>query len=229
MSDPLPAFEKALRYRFRNKALAREALTHSSAKSGEKPSNERLEFLGDAVLGLVISEDVFLRFPAHQEGELTKLKSSLVSREGLTRLAQRLEMRRFLEIGKGIRGKIPPSLLANSVEAAIGAVYIDGGFKAARTLIHALYAREWKKAPDRSENAKSRLQEVAQHRFGAAPSYVVRDERGPEHRKTFRVAVLVAGKELGHGSGRTKKDAEQTAARDALDALEGDAPDANGS
>lgn len=208
-------------YPFQDAALLQEALTHASAKGEGAPSYERLEFFGDAVLGLVISEALFQRFPDYAEGDLTRLKSDLVSRPTLVQIGHTLGLNRYIATGKGISRKaLPPSILADTVEAIIGAVYLDGGLSAARNLVLRLFGEALADAPRLADNAKSRLQEMTQRRFGQAPVYQLLGERGPEHRKTFRVACRVAGREWGRGTGRTKKEAEQMAAAAALRALE---------
>lgn len=221
MKDRLAAFQELLGYRFANLRLLGEALTHASAKGEGAPSYERLEFFGDAVLGLVISEALFHRFPEDNEGDLTGKKSDLVSHPALVRLARDMQIARFLTIGKGLPKKaLPPSIAADAVEAVIGAVYLDGGLMAARQLVLRLYGDHLSEAARGGENAKSRLQEVTQKRFGEAPTYAVLDAEGPDHRKTFRVSCGISTRELGRGSGRTKKEAEQDAAAAALARLD---------
>lgn len=219
--DRLTAFQEILGYRFANPRLLSEALTHASAKGEGVPSYERLEFFGDAVLGLVISEALFHRFPEEDEGNLTGRKSDLVSHPALVKLARDLQITRFLTIGKGLPKKaLPPSIAADAVEAVIGAVYLDEGLTAARQLVLRLYGNDLSEAVRGADNAKSRLQEVTQKRFGEAPTYALLDEEGPEHRKTFRVSCVISTRELGRGSGRTKKEAEQDAAAAALARLD---------
>lgn len=220
MKDRLAALQEALSYRFVNTRLLDEALTHASAKGEGAPSYERLEFFGDAVLGLVISEALFHRFPDKAEGDLTRMKSDLVSHPSLARLARQMQIARFLTIGKGLPKKaLPPSIAADAVEALIGAVYLDGGLPAARQLVLKLYGEDLSEAARMEDNAKSRLQEVTQRLHGEAPTYALVSEQGPDHRKTFRIACRISSQELGRGSGRTKKEAEQAAAAAALKSL----------
>lgn len=213
--DRLAGFQKRIGHRFRVVAFLTEALTHSSAKGQDRPSNERFEFFGDAVLGLVVSEELLKRFPDSQEGDLTRRKSALVSRAALLKIAQRIGVAKSLLAGPGV-GRLPPSIQANAVESVIAAVYLDAGLKAARALILRLYGDVWGDASSGAENAKSMLQQVTQRRAGVAPHYVLLAEQGPDHKKTFRVAVRLGGKDLGRGSGPTKKEAEQRAAAAAL-------------
>ncbi len=221
MKDRLHNLQQILGHRFAKPTLLVESLTHASAKRDGFPSYERLEFFGDAVLGLVISEALLARFPDQAEGELTRMKSDLVSRTALVRIARRLGLSRYLAIGKGIPKKsLPPSIAADAMEAVIGAVYLDGGHAAAKRLVLALYRTDLAAAPKLADNAKSRLQELTQRLFGEAPVYTLISEQGPEHQKTFQVSCRITPRELGRGSGKTKKEAEQAAAAAALARLE---------
>jgi len=213
--------QEAIGYLFRREGLLRKALTHSSVKDDKNPSNERLEFLGDAILGMVISEYLFSMLPHNDEGDLTKVKSVVVSSQSLSRLGLELELDKFLLIGKGIRLKkeIPRSLIANVVEAVIAAVYLDRGMEAARHFVldhlHA-YVEEVLADEHVEKNYKSLLQQSAQKELSGTPTYRVVGERGPDHSKMFRVAAVIKGHEYPIGSGDSKKAAEQEAARIAL-------------
>ena len=228
MSGPLPApatVEEALGYRFRDPELAQTALTHASyaheAEEGGR-GNERLEFLGDAVLGLLVSERLFRRHPERREGALARAKSALVSSEALAPYAEALEVGSLLRLGVGESrsgGARKASLLADGLEALLGAVFLDGGLEAARRVVDRYL--EWAEAAvdvERSD-AKTELQELVQARGWELPVYRVVEESGPEHDKRFVCEVAVAGEAAGRGSGRTKKEAERRAAAEALAAL----------
>jgi len=222
--ESLMKCQEAIGYLFRREGLLRKALTHSSVKDDKHPSNERFEFLGDAILGMGISEYLFSMLPGNDEGELTRVKSVVVSGESLSRLGLELGLDRFLMVGKGIRLKkeIPRSLVANTVEAVIAAVYLDRGMEAARHFVldhlHG-YVDEVLRDEHREKNYKSLLQQYSQRTFSATPTYHVHTERGPDHSKHFRVAAVVGSHEFPSGRGLAKKEAEQDAARLALEVL----------
>lgn len=214
---------------FRDLALLKLALTHRSYLSvtgmGPRESNERLEFLGDSVLGLVTSEFLYRRHPDEHEGHLTKVKSLLVSKAILSRRALRMGLGRFVlmshsEVESGGRQRL--SILADAFESVLGAIYLDQGFEAARTFIHKhLLSESDAIASDkRHTNYKSHLQEYVQTTFRTHPSYRIRSEVGPDHSKFFMVEVMVGRRTLGEGRGHNKKEAEQAAARDALEKVE---------
>ncbi len=217
--------QEAIGYLFRREGLLRKALTHSSVKDEKHPSNERLEFLGDAILGMAISEYLFSLLPGNDEGDLTKIKSVVVSGEALARLGFELGIDKHLLIGKGLRmkGELPRSLIANAVEAIIAAVYLDRGMEAARHFVldhlHG-YVEEVLHDDHTEKNYKSLLQQRAQREFSATPVYRVLGERGPDHSKLFRVTAVLKNREYPVGTGASKKEAEQDAARSALKALE---------
>lgn len=215
--------ESAIGYHFKDRALLSRALTHRS-RGGRRDSNERLELLGDAVLGLVSVEYLLSAFPAEDEGALTKRRSFLVSRGYLARRARELNLEQFMRLGKGEQtsglSKLP-SVGANALEALLGAVYLDGGITAARQVVrNAILTEEsldgWEKA-----DPKSALQELAQRKGGSPPTYVVIGEQGPQHRKTFQVEVRVNGTRCGTGVGRSKKQAQRAAAKAALERYRG--------
>ncbi len=209
-------------YTFRDPSLLDRALTHASCKDVENPSNERLEFLGDAVLGLVVAHFLYSAFPDMEEGPLTRVRSAVVSAQSLTELAREVGLDRALRIGRGLRREeLPPSVLANSVEALIGAMFLDGGLPAARPFI--LWglerALEDELVARNERNWKSLLQELTQQADRVTPTYEVVEETGPDHQKEFVVVVLVDGAERGRGRGSSKKAAEQDAAHDALERM----------
>ena len=226
------ALEDALGYRFRNQELLREALRHSSYanehRGDESTSNERLEFLGDSVLGFVTAEFLFRRRPDSPEGELTRVRAQLVCEESLHEAARRIALGEHLRLGHGEAaggGRERASILADAAEAVIAAVYLDGGIEAARALIHRLLldnAGEVR-AAERRLDYKTALQELAQRRPGRTVAYRLTGETGPDHAKAFSVSVLLGDEVVGSGSGRSKKEAEQMAARDALEKFGDDA------
>ncbi len=216
----LQAVEERIGYSFRDRRFLIEALSHSSQSDSRLASNERLEFLGDAVLGLVVCETLFNRFPDYLEGDLTKIKSMLVSRKTCARLSNGLELTRFIQVGKGMEltRAMTGSIAAGTLEAVIAAVYLDGGLEPARRFIESLYAEliDRADANQHQDNYKSVLQQYAQHEFGATPMYELLDEKGPDHNKCFEVAVFIGDRHFPSAWGVTKKEAEQRAARNVL-------------
>jgi len=224
----LENFQDRIDVRFNDVALLRQALTHRSYLGANgndlSTSNERMEFLGDSVLELVVNEYLYGHFPEHQEGDLTKMKSLLVSRNILSDQARVMELGQFLflsEAESDSGGRQRPSILADAFEAVIGAIYLDQGMEAARRFLE---PRLLVDAPgilsDRKfTNYKSVLQEYVQAEFKTYPRYRVSSQSGPDHRKIFTVDVSVRGKKLGEGRGSNKKRAEQSAARDAIESL----------
>jgi ribonuclease-3 len=219
-AEVLDECQKAIQYSFQKPKLLRAALTHSSGADTRLASNERLEFLGDSVLGLVICEVLYERFPNYQEGDLTKLKSAVVSRRACARISRQLGMGDFLFMGKGmnLHSVVPASLLADVFESLVAAIYLDGGLEAAREFIlrHMLPEIEREVAGAQGSNFKSLLQQVAQREFGATPRYDVLDEQGPDHHKCFKVAAVIGKHPYVPAWGRNKKEAEQKAAMNAL-------------
>lgn len=228
--------ESKLRYRFSQRKLLIQALTHRSLACEEsvpgeeaREDNERLEYLGDAVVGLVTAESLYRRFPDLQEGELTRLRGALVSREHLAKVAGGLELGSYLQLGRGekrTRGRAKRSLLANAMEAVIGAVYVDAGLEAARQIIEVLVVepevdglRGQIGAGGSLGDFKSALQQLLQSRKEGQPEYRTTAEAGPDHHKCFYVEVLARGEALAEGSGPTRKAAEQEAARRAMQRL----------
>ncbi|MFQ5596963.1 MAG: ribonuclease III [Nitrospiria bacterium] len=229
--------QERLSHRFRDTTLLRQALTHKSyineSKHKEMTDNERLEFLGDAVLDLSVRQDLMERFPDAPEGDLSKMKAKIVSEETLAQVARRIDLGPFLLLGKGeerTRGKEKPSLLANAMEAIIAAVYLDNGFSAARKLILDRFAVHLRAlAPGEIHfDFKTALQEYSQKAFGVLPVYRLVQETGPDHRKRFEIETIVNGKTCAIGVGKSKKAAEQKSAEAALAALRGKEKDAGG-
>lgn len=222
-SGALEAVQTMLDYRFKDLDLLVNSLTHASIATTRLDSNERLEFLGDAVLGLVICEEIYNRFPRYLEGELTRIKSVVVSRETCARVADKLDLVRHLSLGKGITESenLPASLAACALEAIIGAAYVDGGLEPARRFILAHMSEEIDRvlAGEHSRNYKSILQQHAQRDLDASPNYEVLDEKGPDHAKAFEIAVTIRGRRYPSAWGPSKKAAEQCAAREALRVL----------
>ncbi|WP_158748286.1 ribonuclease III [Acidobacterium sp. S8] len=243
-----PAFqplERALGHKFEREHLLVQALTHSSLAhehhlseiaGDEAPpeDNEQLEFLGDAVIGLLVAESLFKRFPELSEGELTRLRSALVSRKHLGQVGARLKLGKYLLLGKGEErsgGRKKSALLANGIEAVIAALYLDAGLEIARAFVErevlepSVMDLQKELLEGRSiGDHKSALQEYLQANKGSQPVYIVKGESGPDHRKRFTVEVRVAdngtaGKALARGMGTTKKKAEQEAARRAMEKL----------
>lgn len=225
--------QEILGYVFKQEVLLYEALTHRSFSQTQEHSNaqhnERLEFLGDAVLGLVISESLVALYPTFTEGELSKVKASLISRVTLAKAARRLSLGQWLRLGRGEEtsfGREKHSLLANALEALIGAVYLDSGLESARTFIHRALDLEFSDLLNRPDltgggDWKSRLQEWV-HKFdGTSPVYQLVHESGPDHQKVFCMTVKIDGQVMGRGEGRTKKDAEQCAAQKAFEQVSG--------
>jgi ribonuclease-3 len=217
--DRIADLEVLLGYSFRDKTLLLNSLAHSSVKSDELPSNERMEFLGDAVLGLVLSDALYRRFADEDEGVLTRIKSQAVSRSTLQRVAAAMALDRFIMVGKGVRKRtIPASLLGNLFEALVGAIYLDTGLASARKFIlRHLDVVVNEIVEDRAErNYKSLLQQYCQREQGTVPVYKVSREGGPPHSRVFEVCARIHGKEWGRARAGSKKEAEQGAARAAL-------------
>lgn len=216
--------EARLRYKFRNPLLLAEALTHSSLGYETQRhhfDNQRLEFLGDAVLQLVYTEYLFERFPEAPEGVLTKARARLVSREGLRMLSEELELGRFMMLGRGEEasgGRARPNLLSDAFEAVIGAIYLDSDYITARRVVLHLSRSQLDivRAGGDDLNPKGELQEILQALSPVSPKYVISDQSGPEHDKRFLAEVKWYDLWLGSGDGRSKKEAEIAAARDAL-------------
>lgn len=223
----MTALEERLGYSFRNRALLETALTHSSYANENRASgivcNERLEFLGDSVLGVTVADFLYRHFPDMPEGRMTRLRAELVCEQSLHRVALELHLGDYLRLGKGEEhngGRKRASILSDAVEAVIAAMYLDAGMETAAGFIHRcllddVHAIETPTFTD----YKTSLQELVQRHSGQVLSYELVGEEGPDHAKTFRVQVCLNGDPIGRGTGRTKKEAEQTAAANALEAL----------
>lgn len=222
--DYLAECEQRIGYTFGDKLLLRSALTHASGADHRLASNERLEFLGDAVLGVVVCEALYHRYPEFLEGELTRIKSIVVSRRTCTKLSSALSMQDFLIVGKGMTTDphVPPSVLSDVFEALIGAVHLDGGLDAAREFVlrHLSTEIDLAAAGTAGRNYKSLLQQVAQRKLGATPIYQLLDEKGPDHSKCFKIAAQIGKNRFPPAWGSNKKEAEQNAAKNALSELE---------
>ena len=221
--------EKKLNYTFRDTTLLGEALSHSSYanehRSAGLRSNERLEFLGDSVLGVVTAEFLFLQHPDMPEGDLTRIRAALVCEQSLYEVARKLELGRYLKLGRGEEaggGRQRTSILADATEAVIAAVYLDGGIDAASALIHRclLDAEREEDVEERRRDYKTALQEIVQRHADQVLAYRMVGEEGPDHDKTFATEVLLNGKVIGKGVGHSKKESEQAAARAAVKILE---------
>jgi ribonuclease III len=218
--------QNSIGYRFRKPELLRAALTHTSGANTRAASNERLEFLGDSVLGLVTCEQLFLRLPDYQEGDLTKVKSVVVSRKTCARFSEELGLGDYLIMGKGVSnyGEIPSNMLADVFEALVAAIFLDGGWDEARAFVLRFIGPEIDRVAREavSANAKSQLQTVTQRLYGGTPRYFLLDEQGPDHDKCFKVAAQVADHRFPAAWGRTKKEAELKAAMNALAHIHGE-------
>ena len=223
----MTALEERLGHSFRNRALLETALTHSSYANENRASgilcNERLEFLGDSVLGVTVADFLYRHFPDMPEGRMTRLRAELVCEQSLHRVALELHLGDYLRLGKGEEhngGRKRASILSDAVEAVIAAMYLDAGMETAAGFIHRCLLDDVRAIETPTfTDYKTSLQELVQRHSGQVLSYELVGEEGPDHAKTFRVQVCLNGEPLGRGTGRTKKEAEQTAAANALEAL----------
>jgi ribonuclease-3 len=225
-AEVLEECQQAIDYHFRQPDLLRAALTHTSGADTRAASNERLEFLGDAVLGLVTCEQLYLRFPDYQEGDLTKVKSAVVSRRTCARISRQLHLDDFLFMGKGmhVHGVIPSNMMADVFESLVAAIYLDGGLDPAKKFILQYIDPEIEQIAEAAHagNHKSMLQQVAQREFGETPQYELLDEKGPDHSKCFKIAAVIGRYRHAAAWGRNKKEAEQKAAMNALAEIDGE-------
>ncbi len=228
MSDRMTSLEESIHYRFSQVKLLTQALTHSSHANEQgranSPDNERLEFLGDAVLELAVSKELFDRYPDAAEGHLTRVRSNLVKEGALAETARALKLDQHMLLGKGEEsqgGRQRDSLLADGLEAVIGAVFLDGGFDEARKVVLRLMESRWPKAVNlaRPRDFKSRLQELTQQLYRDRPVYTLLAASGPEHEKVFEVSVRLPSGDVHHASDTSLKRAEQGAAAKALMSL----------
>ena len=224
----MKTLEQSLGYQFHDPALLEEALRHSSYANEHRGdnvfSNERLEFLGDSVLGFVTAEYLFAKHPTAPEGELTRIRALLVCEDSLHEVAQRLKLGEYLKLGHGEEscgGRTRPSILADATEAVFAAVYLDGGIRAASELIHRVLLDKEREetAEAKRRDYKTKLQELVQRTPNQVLTYRLIGEQGPDHDKVFSFAVLLNDTVVGTGEGRSKKEAEQMAAKDALESM----------
>ncbi len=221
----MKTLEERLDYQFKNRSLLENALTHSSYANEHRDSgmtsNERLEFLGDSVLGMVVADHLFREHPNMPEGELTRTRAAMVCEGSLFEVARALELGKYLRLGKGEDaggGRERPSILADATEAVLAAVYLDGGIAQARRLIRTLILGN-EEEMSASRDYKTALQELVQKESGKKLTYRLVGEEGPDHAKRFSVEVELNGVTVGAGEGRTKKAAEQNAAKAAIEKL----------
>lgn len=222
----METLESKLGYTFQDRSLLENALTHSSCANesrGKLASNERLEFLGDSILGMVVADHLYRAHPDLPEGELTRVRAALVCEESLVEVAEALGLGDYLRLGKGEEaggGRRRPSIRADAVEAVLAAVYLDGGIGSARKLIQKFILSREVAGLTKPRDYKTSLQELVQRESGRTLRYRLTGEEGPDHNKRFFVAVELDGVPVGAGSGRSKKEAEQMAARAAIEKLE---------
>lgn len=216
----LDVIEQRIGYRFSDQGYLSQSLIHASIASTRVASNERLEFLGDAILGAIVCEYLYRRFPVDLEGELTKIKSNAVSRRVCAEIAIELGLAEAVQLGKGMgdRTLLPQSLLAALFEAVVGAIYLDGGLEPARVFVlHCLESRiEESTKLGHQQNFKSVLQQSLQRKDLGSPAYIVLDEKGPDHAKCFEICVALGERRFTGCWGMSKKSAEQLAALEAL-------------
>ncbi|MDR2763321.1 MAG: ribonuclease III [Planctomycetaceae bacterium] len=220
--------QNTIGYKFNDPTILRTALTHSSGADTPELSNERMEFLGDSVLGHVICEYLFRTFPKMLEGEMTKIKSSVVSRMTCHKVALEIGLDKFLIVGRGLSrvSHLPNSIFANAMESLIAAIFLDGGLESAREFILKTFRHEIDKmlADSNANNFKSTLQHHSQKLLNCTPEYILLEIKGPEHFKSFHVSVRIGKKIFPSAWGSTKKEAEQRAAENAFATLQGDPP-----
>lgn len=220
----LSACEARIGYIFQDPLLLLAALTHASSADHRLASNERLEFLGDAILGAVVCEYLYHRFPRHLEGDLTKIKSVVVSRQSCAQVSRHLGLQDFLIVGKGMSQsqEVPQSLLSDVFESLVAAVHLDGGPETSREFVERHVQPIIEEAVRRGTEAnhKSQLQQLSQREHGIPPCYDVLEETGPDHNKSFKISARISGRLFAPASGRSKKEAEQRAAGNALAELD---------
>ena len=223
--DHMKTLEEKLGYSFQNRALLENALTHSSCANesrGKLQSNERLEFLGDSILGMVVADHLYRNHPDLPEGVLTRTRAALVCEDSLVVVAEELGLGEYLRLGKGEEaggGRNRPSIRADAVEAVLAAVYLDGGIGSARKIIQKYILSREVAGLTKPRDYKTALQELVQRESGQVLAYRLTGEEGPDHNKRFFVEVTLNGKGVGQGSGRSKKEAEQMAAKAAIEEI----------
>lgn len=229
--EALSALQREISYQFNNPDLLELALTHRSyaneMSGGTFRDNERLEFLGDSVLNIIVSHLLMERFPHCHEGELTRLRASLVNEKSLARISKNLGINQCILLGKGesLRGgREKSSLISDAYEALIGAVYLDGGFEKAFGVVEKQFTPLLDQGLTDDGDFKTKVQQICQNRFGCAPRYRSSDVKGPEHDKTFGAEIYIDGRLYGYGVGKNKKEAQQNAAQEALKRISGEQP-----
>ncbi len=217
--------ESRLGYQFRDKTFLYEALTHASIADTRLNSYERMEFLGDSILGFAVCEYLYQKFPDWLEGDLTKVKSNVVSRQTCGTIGLELKLNELIVVGKGVgkQGNVPRSLLANAFESIVAAIYLDGGMEAVKEFLLPFVERHVESAVKGGldVNYKSELQQYSQKRFGVPPNYNLLGQRGPDHEKLFQITAQIDKRVFAPAWGKNKKEAEQRAAANALAAIEG--------
>lgn len=226
--DDLGDLEAALDYRFRDRDLLERALLHSSA-AGEQslPSNQTMEFLGDAVVDLAVSDILFGMHPDSDEGGLTRIRAALVSARGLSHVARGLDLGRWLRLGRGEErsgGRSKAKILADSYEAIIAAVFLDAGYETARRVVKHTLGEDLGRANPAGCDYKTALQELTQELYRTTPRYAVVAMTGPDHARRFEVEIRLGGEVIARGDGPNRKSAEQMAARIAVESLQGNTP-----
>ena len=229
--EALSALQEEISYRFNDPNLLELALTHRSyaneRSGGALQDNERLEFLGDSVLNSIISHLIMQRFPHCHEGEMTRLRASLVNEKSLARVSKDIGINQYLLLGRGesLRGgREKISVISDAYEALIGAVYLDGGFEKAFGVVEKQFGPLLDRGLTDDADFKTRIQQICQSRFGCTPQYRLSDLKGPDHDKTFGAEIFIDGRLYGYGIGKNKKEAEQNAAREALERISGEEP-----
>ena len=225
--EDLNQFERMIRYKFNDIELLDQALSHSSyireSKEESLKDNERLEFLGDAFFDAVIGECLYKMHPQAEEGKLSKMRASIVCEQSLAKVAGRLRLADYILLGHGEEkngGRSRASILADATEAVVGAIYLDGGYEAAKEFVTYAFEKELIDAKEGkivNRDYKSRLQELLQAKGIHEISYILDKEEGPDHDKTFTVRLEICGREISHGTGKSKKNAEQDAAKNAIE------------
>lgn len=222
----LEACQAKVGYQFHDLRLLEAALTHASGVQDRLSSNERMEFLGDAILGMVVCERLYHQYPEYSEGELTKIKSVVVSRDTCARLSDGLSLNEHLLLGKGMAADptVPRSVLAAAFESLVAAIYMDGGMSSAERFIleHVVPEIEAAVSCEFGGNFKSLLQQLAQREHGVTPNYMLLDEKGPDHSKCFKIAAQIGAQRYAAAWGKSKKESEQRAAHNAINELRGE-------
>jgi len=221
----LEACQRQIGYQFRDIKHLEAALIHASGVSHRLASNERLEFLGDAILGFVVCQQLYVKYPEYLEGDLTKIKSMVVSRDACARMCEKIGLQKYLVLGKGMAAdpKIPRSVVAAVLESLIAAIYADGGIEAAQQFVLRQVESEIEQAVagEMGVNYKSQLQQFAQREHGVTPYYHLLDEKGPDHSKCFKISAHVANQQFPAAWGKSKKESEQRAAHNAISDMDG--------